>query len=387
MTSISIMSAFHLVVFGAILTSVATFNFRRFPRSAGVFLLLGLAMSASVLVNWDSYENPSKVLLKSRYLIIGVLAIIPFDFYFNTYLSPTERVPKLQKTLFLFLLAANLASASGLLGYWTGFNPLRPGVFEGDRNVGTFGKVMPYAHCVSWQSLFLVSLWTQRGRLNLGRLFPSWYLVFSIVLSLECLFATHTRGAMLAWFVGCLFINRKIAFSGLLFFVLSSAAAHYISDTFASKHIIRSGSNEERLGSWLGAYEAFKKRPVLGFGYMNYFSVSKQIKREHNLPAPEFQGDAHNDFLELMASLGLVGFSVFVAWILMWIREVYKRSKLDRAFVYPFIIAFLVSGLTQVTLATSECLFFLTAFYAFSVVLASPEKGMAKPLVTSKYSG
>lgn len=366
-TSVSIMTGFQALMAVAIVLSLPHFSGKKFPWSARFLVLLGLVMALTVVLNWDVYERPWKAFFRVRYFIVGALSIIPLNFYLNQYLSPKSRAALLQKLLLILVLATNLASLSGLIGFYFGYNPIRLESLEIERNSGAFGSIMAYAHSVSWLSLFIINVWVHRKKFNLG--LPDWYLVFSIVLSLEGLFTTYTRGAMLAWFLGCLLISRKIAFSGLLFFILSSWGASYFNQGFVSNHVVRSGSNEERLGAWLGAVEAFKMRPILGVGYLNYDPLSKKIKEEHGLPAPYYQGNAHNDYLEILACEGAIGFLVFLSWMGFWIVETYRKGKLAQAFVYPGILAFLVSGLTQVTLYTSETLVFFMLTYALSIVL------------------
>lgn len=348
----------------AIFLSLSDFSWSKLPWSARFLLLLALVMVVTVFLNWDSYHRPWKAVFKTRYFIIGALSVIPLSVFWDKFRAVESLNVQLRKLIFFLFLAANLASLSGLTGYFTGFNPLRMENLEIDRNTGTFGSVMAYAHSLAWLSLLFINFWVHRKKLNVG--LPDWYLVFSIVLSLEGLFTTHTRGAMLAWFVGCLAINRKIAFSGLVFFILSFWGSSYLDMGFVSKHVVRSGSNEERLGSWLGAIEAFKEHPVLGVGYLNYDTLSREIKERHGLPAAYFQGNAHNDFLELLAGVGFLGFIVFLTWISFWMRETYQAGSLAQAFVYPLMIAFGVSGMTQVTLFTSETLFFWMATYGLS---------------------
>lgn len=368
-TSVSIMTGFQALMAVAIVLSLPDFSGKKFPWSARFLVLLGLVMALTVVLNWGVYERPWKAFFRVRYFVVGALSIIPLNFYLNQYLSPKSRAALLRKLLFILVLATNLASLSGLIGFYFGYNPIRLESLETERNSGAFGSIMAYAHSVSWLSLFVINVWVHRKKFNLG--LPDWYLVFSIVLSLEGLFTTYTRGAMLAWFLGCLLISRKIAFSGLLFFVLSSWGTLYFNQSFVSKHVVRSGSNEERLGAWLGAIEAFKKRPIFGVGYLNYDSLSRKIKEEHGLPAPYFQGNAHNDYLEILACEGAIGFLIFLSWLGFWIVEIYRKGKLAQSFVYPSILAFLVSGLTQVTLYTSETLMLFMVTYALSTVLVA----------------
>jgi len=155
---------------------------------------------------------------------------------------------------------------------------------------------------------------------------------------------------------------------------VGSLGASWLSKDFIPNQIIRQGSNEERLGCWLGAWQAFKNRPFLGYGFLNYDTFSTRIKHEYQISKPDFQGNAHSDFLELLATTGIFGGLLFLIWVGAWIKDVAERGKLAQALVFPFIVAFLVSGLTQVTFSTSENLIFLMFVYALSVSMGGGAK-------------
>lgn len=375
LTSISLLSAFQAVI--AVAAGLSFFQIRRvrIPTSAWVLVALAFVMGLSVFFNFSLYERPWKAFFKIRYYLVGALSIVPLSFYFNEYLSREKREVVLRRLFQLLVLAANLGAVSGMIGYWTGFNPLRLAQVDTHRNAGTFGLSITYGHSIAWFSVFLISFWFHRKQWS--KWFPDWYLAVSIVVSAISLFTSHTRGAILAWLAGCLAIHRKIALVGLVLFALGSVGAALINKDFVPNQVIRDGSNAERLGCWMGAWQAFKNKPVLGYGFLNYDPYSTEIKKEHQFPRPDFQGNAHSDLLELLASTGVFGFFFFILWIVTWSRDLALRGKLTRALVMPFVVAFLISGLTQVTFTTSENLIFLMAVYALSVVLENCQNGFS----------
>lgn len=375
LTSNSLMTGFHLLVFPAILLCIGSYDWRRFPKSGWALLLLAGVMLLSVFTNLGAYARPLKVVFKTRYYILGALSIIPLDYYFNRYLTPEERTLLLKKLATLLLLTAGVANISGLIGYLTEFNPILMRKVHAGRNTGTFGLSITYAHSMAWFSVLLIGFWTQRKKIK-GFLSDR-SLVFSTFLSLTGLFTSLTRGALLGFLAGCVVINRKIATLCLALFVLGFTGAALRNPDFIEKKVFRQGSNQERLGCWLGAFQAFKNRPLLGYGFMNYDSVSSIIKKEYGLPKPEFQGHAHNDLLELMASTGFFGAFLFLTWLILWFSEAWKTGGLSRSLVIPFVVAFLVSGLTQVTFSDSENIVFVMFVYAISSVFQKPKPSIS----------
>lgn len=367
LTSISVLTAAQIFLFLAILTSTSHFSWSRLPVSSKMLSVLCLVMALSVLFNFQDFDRPLKAVFKIRYYLIGAFSIVPLDLFLNQYLSTEKRAQFLKNLLVVGLVCSIAASLSGLVGYWTGFNPILMTHVDAHRSTGTFGLVMTYSHSVAWLSVLLMSLWIHQKQYSVS--FPKGLLPISILVSVMGLFASHTRGAVLAFLAGCLAINRKVALFFISFFIVASLVSTVVNPEFVRTQIIRSGSNEERLGCWLGALQAFKNRPVLGYGFMNYDKFSVQIKKEHELPKPEFQGNAHNDFLELLASTGILGALAFWGWILVWWKEVLGKNKKCQLLLFPFVISFLVSGLTQVTFTTSENLIFLMFTYALSLVL------------------
>jgi O-antigen ligase len=67
-----------------------------------------------------------------------------------------------------------------------------------------------------------------------------------------------------------------------------------------------------------------------------------------------------------LASTGIVGFIFFMLWQIFWFIEMYKREDLIAKIAIPFIVAFVVGGLTQATFTLGANLFFIMSFYTLT---------------------
>lgn len=363
--SITLMAGFHILIILPIFYYSLKFDWKKLPKSAWALLLLCLIMFVSVAANQDisnGYKNATKI----KYYLVGALSIIPFHFYFNEYLNVEKREKVIKQLLFVFLIFACVATISGMIGFFTGFNPIKYKHVSPNRNSGMFGMLMTYAHSAALLCSLLVAMMVNIK--NVKKYVPAWFLISTFCISFIGLFFTYTRGALLAFIVSLAFVNKKIAAFALAIIIALATITAFINPNFVKENIIRKGSQEERIGAWLGAIEAFKERPLLGYGYQNYEPHSSAIKKKYNIMMPEFVGHAHNNFLEILSTTGILGFIPFLAWLYFWGMDILKREDVVAKIMLPFYICFLVGGLTQVTFNDGENAFFFLAVYSLFYV-------------------
>lgn len=198
------------------------------------------------------------------------------------------------------------------------------------RAAGFFGNPMTFAGylCIYLPLLFVLLFEKSvsvRGRWFTGGL--------AILLSAALLF-NATRGAWLA--VVCTIsllllyylTQRKKLAAVILCYLLAVGAgltqyppvvqrAQSITDT-------TNQSNHERLLIWHSAYEMFKDHPVTGVGLGQYKDnyQKKYISPEAKEP---FLSHAHNNFMQMLAENGLIGFAGFMTLISCFIGYSFKR--------------------------------------------------------------
>ena len=122
----------------------------------------------------------------------------------------------------------------------------------------------------------------------------------------------------------------------------------------------RSDNDQTRIGLWKAAVIAASERPLLGYGYTNLKNVTQRIKRENNLPYPEFRGTAHSNYFEALGSMGYLGLFAFLAWSLSWFYEILKRKD---GLSLTFFVTFMVGGITEPSFFISSSLVFVLGAY------------------------
>ncbi len=96
--------------------------------------------------------------------------------------------------------------------------------------------------------------------------------------------------------------------------------------------------------------------------------MSAPLKKKYNIKAVNFGGHAHSNYLEMLASTGLVGFILFMLWQISWFIEMLKRDDMIGRIGVPFIVLFVVDGLAQATFALGANLFFIMPVCALTQI-------------------
>jgi len=134
-------------------------------------------------------------------------------------------------------------------------------------------------------------------------------------------------------------------------------------------------SNFVRLSLWRVGWEIFKDYPLFGVGDIN---MGEYQKKYRNYYEKEIHGHLHNNFIHVLASLGLFGF-LAVCFMLMKMYfinyRVFKEHK-GREFISSFSLgvigalsAFIVSGLTELNIWDHEIITLVYFTFALNVAL------------------
>ena len=201
--------------------------------------------------------------------------------------------------------------------------------------------------------------------------------IVSAILVIYSVFATASRGGILTLvftsiFTLILFSNRNFKRSILVVFVLIFSVLalfysnlidfNFIYERFFGKYVTDISSlTAGRTDWWKAAFEAFKQKPILGYGGSQF--ASKWI----NFNIYGLGAVMHNLYLEILIQYGIVGLTVFLLIIIRILADLKNLLKLNKKhatdityLIIPFtsLAAMLFSGLA-LSRQWSELLWYL----------------------------
>ncbi|MDC0253356.1 O-antigen ligase family protein [Bacteriovoracales bacterium] len=352
---------------------------KTFEYAPSKFLLAFiLAAALSIILNWNSIGQPLKLLFKIKYFIISLLAIPCYSYFYKQ--DESRNKPRLPLLLKILFISTTLATCSGIIGLYSGFNPLKfTKACSMERNCGMSGMLMTYSYSISifcsiifgWIINFKSNKYTTRKNL-----------IIVFVINFVGLYLSYSRGAMLGFLAALpfsFFWKYKYLFkSAIVFSTIFTAALAYI---FINKIDIdfyrlhtNSHNEKSRLMIMNTAYHAFKEKPIFGFGYRNFENVAGSIKYKyglHNIKAPrsvkKFTGHAHNNYLEVLSGMGTLGFIAFTGFILGWLALCFTGKNTILKIILPGLLNFSVSGLFQSTLIDGEITFLIMVLFSITI--------------------
>jgi O-antigen ligase len=365
-TSMTFLALTHIFIGVPCIYFLAKTDFKKWSLSQWFLLAMLVAVILSVLVNQDIAAAGYAPLTKAKYYLIALLSVAPFSFYFRELEGKPDHDKKIKWLLWAAIGMATIASLSGMSGVFFGYNILKLKAGFVYRNGGLAGMLMNYAHNLAMFQVLLTGLliyWK-----DVEKYVSRNFLIVTWVINFLGLYLTYTRGTWLAFLVALpFFLIRK----NVKVFVVCSLALVVIgfgAYKFAGQSMVRPQSDIERISQWKAAYAGFKERPVFGLGYLNFEKMATDLKKKYNIEAQNFGGHAHSNYFEMLASTGAVGFLFFMLWQIAWFVEMVKRNDLVGKIGLPFIVAFMIGGLTQATFTLGANLFFIMSVYALTSV-------------------
>ncbi|MDD3284450.1 MAG: O-antigen ligase family protein [Patescibacteria group bacterium] len=227
-----------------------------------------------------------------------------------------------------------------------------------------------------------------------------WYfkLIFAthIFIQLPAMFLTQTRGAQVGLMAAILILGIYFIFRGsskvlkisLIVFLLSiitffglafaNKDADWVKNNVITKRIVNisfaEGTVRTRLISWNGGWQAFKERPIFGYGMENYgYAFDKYFQADYyNIAPTEVWFDrAHNMVVETLVATGIFGIlsylSIFVI-LFYYLFKIHKTQqdedeKIFSIFLAVIVVAYFIQNLFVFdTLAVTTMFFFIIAY-------------------------
>lgn len=325
---------------------------------------------------WGNHERMTGVFSLLHFGIVAVLSALAFD----------NR--KSWRRLWGWALATSMVMAAiGFVQYLSPTGLLHTA--GGGRIWATLGN---YIYLAQYSLFFMfLALWFAISGARRYRAL-AWIVVATQGL---ILLLSETRGALLGAFVGviilCVWIMRapnnqtlrKLGSVTLASIVVLSAVIWFAKDTKPIRMIpgIRrvseinfvSGGSQTRLIAWSIALEAFKARPIFGWGIENYYYAFNLFYHPESLRYSYYEtwfDRSHNAFLDLLAMQGFVGtvatLGLYGGMFVVFARH--RKRGIDAYLEAGFATAMLASYLAQSVFVfdspTSYLLFFLLAGWA-----------------------
>jgi len=375
-TSITIGAISHILLAAAILCFIIHdpkyFNKLLFERKQLTFSLLAFigAIIISILGNWNDIESPLKNLLKIKYFLLPLLSVPVLNHFFKYHFDRK----KLKILFYLFVSSTTIATLSGLVGIYTGYNPLKfKAACHAFRACGLYGMYMTYGYGIS---LFMVLMtgtlvYFKKFKENFSPLIfiPVWFI------NLVGLFLSYTRGGLLGFLISIPFygikkISRKFIIAFILLIITLATTMTLVPSLRDKMLKWRGSSNGQRIAFYQTSLKAFQERPLIGWGHKNYEPNVKKLKKKYAISYPEFGADAHNIFLEVLASTGIVGLICFLYFLFSWLREAIIFDSIIHNISFPFVISLGVSGMVQNIFGDGENLFLIMLMW--SLIAAVP---------------
>lgn len=330
----------------------------------------------------------------------GLYSMIHYLIFFLILLANIHDRKKAFRILLAMMLSGLFVSLCGI-AQWLGIDPLpysETNQLPGQRVVSTIGQPMLLGSFLI-VAIFL-PLWLlfyyQKSKLKILN-------ILAFIAFFLCLAFTYSRGAWLAFFAGTVFLSlflfirrykiftKKNILSVFICILLMCGAVFLLkwqsfegpyafSERIKSMADFNFGSFAIRIRTWNASISAISEKPLLGYGpdsqyqvLSEYYEPTWSIYESINASPDR----AHNIILDLLITIGIIGFFAYFILIISTIRGLLRiKAKKDdaRQDILPLVLAASLFAL-HISLLTSflavETYLYLWTIIAISVLLIS----------------
>jgi hypothetical protein len=303
-----------------------------------------------------------------EWALVGYLVVIALGFWFNA--SAEAEVAKsfskfiwivnfylliyafktiqfdIHRALVFLVFAFLLPNFYALIGFAVGIDPLTGR--EADRIIGLVSSATYHAHGNAIIFVFFASfLFFKFKELSTQMKVVSFFsfLVFGLSILL-----TFTRGIWLSLFLSTLivvfFFKARRALQFLTISVVTLMLCYSFWPQFSDRidHSMSAKANSERMNLFKVNVQIFTEYPLLGIGFGENLRRNREYwdQPEWDMPRKYITSHAHNQFLNVMATTGLVGAFFFCSFFFYFFKvniRVLKRFGRDRN-SKNFVLAF-----------------------------------------------
>ena len=260
---------------------------------------------------YEKIESYLKVFLYGT-LSVAIYTVIVDLKDFNIYTKVGMKVFGGQQTMFTYYLIISVcigiflftSEKDNMRRYWYLIAVI---VLYG---IGLFTSVrkaiiIPIVFCIAY--IFIESF-------NYKKIFKGMLIIFLLFISLLVLYNILMKNEHFAITVG----------SRLRTFVIGIMGGEVTENSFNTREALRNTS-----------WKCFKENPLFGYGFgafRDYSDINTGIRLY-----------AHNNFLELLASCGIFGFSIYYGCIVLMLKKLINGARENKNQIYSFGIAFILA--------------------------------------------
>ncbi len=317
-------------------------------------------------------ERPIEELIQARelwlILMLPLLADIVAALQFSRAKTQEVRFLGLPPLFFVLLF---LVGAGALVGLFNTVQFLMQGAnllfyrAEGlnNNNALTYSGTAALTLTMSVGFLFTARKWRERPRYLMPVLW------IAVLLLIAAFILARSRGGFIAFlilggFMSLLLLRKKAIFAWLALAVLalgvwfSSASLRTVFTQALPKPGHHTGTFEQRLDMWQGAWGMIKAKPLVGYGDAGFPLHYPAFRVEGAYEQAFHPSHVHNDLLNTWVLYGSVGLAIFVLFFL-WPLWDYLRmpSAIREHELWPLFVAALASIWFMVFMGLSQCHF------------------------------
>lgn len=248
-----------------------------------------------------------------------------------------ELFPSLNRILNIFLVGSTIVGIYAIFQHFTCIDlvrpdrPLSPAPVDGAttcQSIGFLSHHLTYGYsaglliCFAFAGLLLGKRKSVLHRMG--------FFISTVIIGASLVW-TYGRGVWIAvglsFFVMAAYVSKKHFFSfvliaGLIFGVAYTSNPE-LKERFNSIWSDQHFSNVERQGLWKANFEMFKDHPWLGVGYGQNLPRLQEYYQKVNVQR-EWGGHAHNNYLQMLSTTGILGFFCYMLFVLTFLLMTHR---------------------------------------------------------------
>lgn len=320
--------------------------------SIGIYLTVLIAATFFSASRFTSFWGDAERMM-------GLFGVLHFFALFFIGVSLFKNKKELRKLIIIFVGISLAMCLYGILQRF-GLTSIKPGA---SRILATLGNASTLASYLIFGLFFSLYLAFTELKKNYKTIF-----FISALIHLASILMTGTRGAYLGVAIGFLFASifmvligfkdkKKLqrnfltiiillaVFYGLLFLNRNS---DWVKNNLYLNRLTQFSLNDAtaktRLMAWKWGWQGFKEKPILGYGLDNFsapFNKHFQAEYYNYAPSDSYFDRAHNIVIELLATVGIVG---FISYLLVFGSMSFYLVKLHKR-KNDYLILGIIGGL------------------------------------------